>query len=203
MFEQPGIDYGTTSRPNLRLLLKWSFYVCLIAGLCVASIFYVGRRVYYYDRDAVRAHLEAMPNLSVDEIEGFDDGPDWKVAYATVSIKGKPGSRLSFRSPIGLREGKDIRLSAIGPYEMWVTGYDYGSVVNAATGQPVVSQFSQDWFDIGPGGSFSDLSGTPISDVGDVVEKYNRLLAAVEAMPKSGRRKLKDGSEVEWRITGP
>ena len=203
MVEQPPLGYGTTSRPTLRRLLKRSFYVCLIVGLCAAAVVYGCQRFYYYDRDSVRARLEALPGVSVDRIDGFDDGPTWKVVSATVSIKGKPGSRLSFQSPTLLREGKHIRLSTIGPYELWVAGYGYGWAVDNATGQPVATQFYQDWFDIGPEGWFSDLSGTPIKGVDDVVKNYDHLLAAVEAMPKSGRRKLKDGSEVEWKIIGP
>jgi hypothetical protein len=201
--EQQALAYGTNSRPTPTVLLKWSFYVCLVAGLCASSIVYGFRRFYYHDRDAVRAHLAALPGVSVDEIEGFDDVGEWNVAYATLSIKGKPGSRLSFASPDQVLEGKEVRLSAIGPYELQVSSCDYGSAVDAATGRPVASQFSQNWFDIGPGGAFSDLSDTPIRGAGHVVNNYDALLAAIKAMPKSGRRKLKDGSEVEWEIIGP
>lgn len=168
------------------------------------SLWYGGRRFYYWDRDRLRARLDVVPNVSVVGVEGFDDGPEFKVVYATISVRDRPGSILKFQSPTVLAGGKQVRLSQIGPYQLWVSGSGYLGVVQTATGKPVASQFYQDWFDIGPEGWFGDLlPGVQIKGVEDVVKNYDRLLAAIEAMPKEGRRKLKDGSEVEYKVVGP
>ncbi|HXE51611.1 MAG TPA: hypothetical protein VN541_01275, partial [Tepidisphaeraceae bacterium] len=95
----PALDYGSTSRIRGRRSMLPVLAGLALGAVCLVSLRYGERRLYYHDRDRVIAELSAIQGVHVITVDGPDDGWHMTVAYAWFSIGRDPNKTICLQAP--------------------------------------------------------------------------------------------------------
>jgi hypothetical protein len=145
------------------------------------------QRFYYFDRNATKAVLEAVDGIRIDRIDGFDDGPDWKLVGASILLEGSPNKIIYLQGANSrdLRSGTHLLIKELGDFTF--------DVIDPNNGRP-------EWIDIGRDGAFADFLPVKVHDVTELVRRYDEVSSALQGMPRNGTQKGPDGRVFRYRI---
>src|SRR5687768_15158981 len=107
------LNYSRNTGADWRKLLLRIVGALVLCAIFAGSLVLACDRFHYWDRDGFRDALESVPGVRVRGIDGFDDGPVWKVVGACVVV-GDGGGReiyLRFAEPADLRHGRSLPVS--------------------------------------------------------------------------------------------
>ena len=185
--KDPVLEYGRSDSSESLMPGRPMRYALLILLVGPLIVWLAWQAFYYHDRDAFRSTLQEIPGLRIGSLDGYDDGMEWKVVGASVSLEGVPQSVLYLRAGTGsdLRGGRHLLVQQLGPYRFDVIGPD-GS--------------RPEWIDLGREGAFANLLPFQLKDAGDLAKNYAAILGVVEKMPGSGTHVAVDGKRYQFRI---
>src|SRR5690349_12676753 len=84
----PLLEYSSEVRTSRRRAAYRLSFAAVVFLLCRWAFSVVLRNSYYFDRDGVLSDLRTIRNGSVVRVDGFDDGPFWKLVRVKVSLDG-------------------------------------------------------------------------------------------------------------------
>jgi hypothetical protein len=181
------IGYGAAPRRFSRRALRWWIGGLLIALLFISVMAAAWRHFYYSDRNATNAALEAVDGIRIDRIDGFDDGPDWKLVGAGLILEASADKTIYLQGANArdLRSGKHLLIKKFGDFTF--------DVIDPNNGRP-------EWIDIGRDGAFADFLPIKVRDVSELVRRYDEVYSAIQGVPRTGTHKGPDGRVYQYRI---
>lgn len=143
---------------------------------------------YYAEFNDIKASFETMPDVDIVEIGGNRD-LTYEDIWAHISVRGKGHIHLYSLTRKSFRDGDHVILGAIGPYDINVEGEGYVGAYKMDTGEPVRSQFYGGAIDVGREGAFANFFPFEISNVQDVIARYDDITAIISQWPAEADKK--------------
>ena len=158
-----------------------------LGAVCLVSLRYGERRLYYHDRDRVIAELSAIQGVHVITVDGPDDGWHMTVAYAWFSIGRDPNKTICLQAPKAgdLGSGRHMWIASMGPRRVYVEVDD--------------SRQMMGFLDVGKDSEFAQILPFKLKGVGDLVAHYDEVLAFINREP-SGRYITQDGKTCTYHV---
>jgi hypothetical protein len=185
--KDPVLEYGRSDSSESLMPGRPMRYALLILLVGPFIFWWSWQLFYYHDRDAFRSTLQEIPGVRIRSLDGFDDGPGWKVVGASVSVDGVPQSVLYLMAGNGsdLSEGRHLLVRQLGPYRFDVMRPD-GS--------------RPEWIDLGRDGEFANLLPFQLQSARDLAEHYSAILRILDKVPRSGTHVGRDGMTYQFRL---
>ena len=171
------LEYGRVTRVSKRHI-AWCLLTAAIVMACLWAIPAACKQVYWYDYIGVQQTLEDIPDVRVDSINGFDDGIQFKVIDAEVSLLSAPTKTVLFHSPTAseLRRGSRLRVD--------VAEFGFGAITEEGQVRGL---------ELGGDGVFANLLPFEVGSAEEVVRRYDDIVVALGRLPPSGLHRGKDG----------
>ena len=137
------------------------------------------RTMYYSERNRIRAHLEALPNVEIINISGDEHLTYFHTKFVDIRLKDQPNSFIGLEVPAWgiLHESDHIFLSQIGPWILSSQGHTYIHGKDQTTGE-ATQERTECWYgsiDIGSAGLVADQLPVGVKTLEDIISNYSQL----------------------------
>jgi hypothetical protein len=164
----PVLDYGVTTRVNVRRVVHWLAATLGILCLGVPSIGIAWNSLAHYQENRVTAELKSIPGATVLKVYAYEDKP----TCAEVNLDSSPNRSIWFHAPRGgeLSSGSRMSVGGLGSNHVLVYFRD--------------ENWSQGGLDFGRNNPLAAVLPFRFRDVRDLAAHYDEVEAFVRQEPR-------------------
>jgi hypothetical protein len=145
-------------------------------------------KMYYSERDQIRARLEAIPNIESIEIFGRDKLFQFYVRAARIRLVDHPDSIIELEAPaLGILKDSDhILLSQLGRWIFSSRKLRTPEIIYDENGKPIqsVPDYAYGSIDVGSAGPVTDRIPFKIKNIQDLISHYTELENFFDTLPE-------------------
>lgn len=178
----------------------------LVAGLAAAYPAYrlvgPGR---YAELEHLQARLEALPGVKLVKTSGHGD-VTFEVDGFTLDVEGRGEIAFGPLDRDSFEHTGHLSLQAIGGHEVVLVMEGFLGVTHAETGEPLRSIGRGGGIDVGPEGAFARFFPFPLSNVQQVLDRYEAICAELgqwPVQPEYGTFEDDEGTRYFYAVKDP
>ncbi len=166
-----------------------------VAIALVCALLVYARNLYNAERREAQAVLEEVEGIAFT-IDTFHDVVE-AVSRVNVSVDKHPDSHIELGGLANYQSHGQFSLGRLGKWRFVICGRRYAGAYQAATGEPVESNYSGGHIVLGPKSPYNELLPFEVHTLQDLVDHYAELVNLFETWPREaepGTVRLADGS---------